>query len=408
MNPEEGMDPRTAAPRTHTHFITEYLALLLRWKRFAILLFALVVAVAFVEALFLPPIYESQTRLLPVGDSSVMNNPRYQALSEFSSFVNFTAMGSSGKGALLSILDSDLMRVRVADDLDLVARYGVNEPDSVLAVHRAARRLRKILSTSINKWDNIIIRAETPDPDFTIAVLNSVIAQLYSIQNEMNLTTARRTREFIERRMAEAEQTYRQVQDTLTDFQNEHGMIAVDEQQRALVRLSAQLETELTLKRAALSASRSFFSGEYGTVRRLQAEIAALETEIARLRGSDGATAGHLSLGDLPDLAAQYVRLAMNVEIQQRLLTLLAQQYEQAKISEVREITSFEVVDPPRIPPSAKRTRKGTVMAGAVIGILAALVFPLLLDTLGRYFPDEARRDAADLLRRLVTGRKSP
>jgi len=93
----------------------------------------------------------------------------------------------------------------------------------------------------------------------------------------------------------------------------------------------------------------------------------------------------------------------MDVEIQQSLMALLAQQYEQAKISEVREVRSFEVVDPPRNPPMPTRTKKKIVLAGAVIGLLAALSVPVLLDSLGKYFPQQARQEARALLRGLLT-----
>ncbi|MBD3236425.1 MAG: hypothetical protein GF330_06965 [Candidatus Eisenbacteria bacterium] len=420
----------------HTHFITEYLTLLVRWKRFAILLFVLITLFALFQALFVPPLYESQARILPVSDSSVLENRNLRQLSEFSSLIDFGAWGSDGKSTLLSLLDSDLLRARVAADLDLITRFGVEHPDSLIAVNLAARQLRDRISVSINKWDNIIIEAEGPDPQFPLDLLGSVLAELRAVQTEMSLTTAQRTRRFIERRMAEAEAAYRRAQAELTAFQNEHGMVAVEEQQRALVRLAAELETQLTLKRAELNAARSFFSGEHGRVRQLEAEIEALEEELnRRQRASDAhlaqqartadappdtsrvpsgasaaptaAEASRPSLGDLPELAARYVRLAMDVEIQQRLLTLLAEQYEQAKIREVREISSFEVVDPPRVPASAKRTRRGTLLAGMIIGALAALVFPLLLGSLDRYFPAPARHDAGQLLRRLVSLRRT-
>lgn len=401
----------TGEARDHTHFVTEYLASLLRWKRAAALVFALIVLVAVIEAIVLPPIYQSQAWILPVGETPLMDNPTISALTEFSSFIDFSSWGVAGKAALISILDSDLLRSRVASDLDLVKRFGVAHPDSAIAVSLAGRQLRDKLSFSISKWDNIVIEAEGNDPEFPIAVLNSAIEQLRTIQNEMSLTTAKRTRLFIERRMREADDTYRTAQDALTAFQSRYGMVVVDEQQRAAVRMAADLETQLTLKRAELNAARTFFTGNNSRLRQIEAEVRALDSELTALKGGNSvsgegdATSGNgtPSMSDFPDLGAQYVRLAMDVEIQQRLLTLLAEQYEQAKISEVREITSFEVIEPPRVPAAAKRTRRGVVLAGMLIGALAGLALPPLLDGISRYFPPAARRDAASLMRRLVS-----
>ncbi len=401
------------AERGSSYFITEYLSILLKWKQLSLALLLAVVIGGVIAALLLPPLYESETRLLPVGESSLLGSSRFSALSGFGEFVDFGAIGANpSRSALLSILDSDLLRARVARRLDLVGRYGVDHPDPAVAENLAGRHLRQIVSVDVNKWDNIVIHAQAPDSQLVLDVLGTLITELELVQSEMSLTTARRTREFIERRMAEADSAYVVAQRELLDFQNAHGIIAVELQQTELVKLAAQLETRITLKRAELSAARSFYSGEHGDLRRLEVEIAALEQELEKLRRPDvGDAAGEdrragPALAELPDLAAEYVRLSMDVEIQQSLLVLLAQQYEQAKISEMREVASFEVVDPPRVPPRASRTRKGTALVAVIIAVLAALAFPLLLESLTRHFPPEARRESGELVRRLLTLRR--
>lgn len=416
------------------YFVTEYLAILLTWKRLAIALLVLIGAATIITAFVLPPKFGSEARLMPVGESDLLGSSRFQTLSQFAGFVDFGSIagGGTAQSALLSILDSDLLRSRVARELRLADRFGVDYPDTAVRHTLAGRWLRKAVTVAVNKFDNIVITAEASDPDLVIDVLQSTIRQVGSTQNEMNLTTARQTREFIERRMAEAEVTLTDVQVSLTAFQHKHGLIAVAEQQAALVELAAQLETQITLKSAELSATRKFYGEQSSQVRQLEAYIEALQTEsykilrpetleeadgAARETGAGGdntspdARVGSAllsrtgpSMREMPDLAAEYARLAMDVEIQQSLLALLAQQYEQAKISEVREVSSFEVVDPPRVPPKATRTKKKVAFAGLVIGVLAALTVPLLLDSLERHFPAHARGEAQDLLRRLLVG----
>jgi len=415
------MEP-TAPEAKQGYFVTDYLAILLTWKRLAIALLVIIGAATIVTAFVLSPKFESEARLMPVGDSDLMGSSRFQTLSQFASFVDFGSIagGGTAQSALLSLLDSDLLRSRVARELGLADRFNVDYPDTAIRHTLAGRWLREKVTVAVNKFDNIVITAEASDPDLLIDVLQSTIRQLGSTQNEMNLTTARQTREFIERRMAEAEVTLTDAQVSLTAFQHKHGLIAVAEQQAALVELAAQLETQITLKSAELSATRKFYGEQSSQVRQLEAHIEALQVELYKIlkpealeetgdgvspaSGEDSALLSGTgpSMREMPDLAAEYARLAMDVEIQQSLLALLAQQYEQAKISEVREVSSFEVVDPPRIPPKATRTKKKVAFAGLVIGVLAALAVPLLLDSLEKHFPAHARSEAQRLLRRLL------
>jgi uncharacterized protein involved in exopolysaccharide biosynthesis len=413
MGSENGQGGGTDAPRTQAYFIKEYLSILLAWRTFSIVLFVCVIAASLITAVVLPRVYESETRLLPVGDFDALASGRLRTLSQFAGIADFGAFGGSGnaKIALLSILDSDFLRSCVACDVGLIEYLGIEEPDSVIAASLAGRALRGIITVSVNKWDNIIVTARHHDPELVITLLRSVIGQLGAVQQEMTLTTARHTRQFIERRMAEAEHAYQIAEQELVAFQKSHDIVAVEEQQSALVKLAAQLETQITLKKAELSAAQTFFSDQYGRIRKLEVEIDALISERNRLLQADSTHAGGSgsesgpTLHELPDLGARFVRLKMDVEIQQNLLILLTEQYEQAKINEVREISTFEVVDPPRVPPTAKRTRKSVAMTGALVGILAALIFPLLLESLGRYLPSDVRKETATLLKRLVSWR---
>ena len=438
------------------YVLTEYLAILQSWKNLATALLISITVISVITAFILPPVYESETRLMPVGESDLMGSSRFQTLSQFAGFVDFASIagGGSARNSLVSILDSDQLRVRVARALNLAERYGVDHPDSSIRHVLAGRVLRDKLTFAINKYDNIVITAEAEDPDLVIGILDETIAQVATIQNQMNLSTARQTRQFVERRMGEARATLRDAQISLTKFQNEYGIIAVVEQQAAMVELVARLETEMTLKKAELSAARNFYGGQSSRIRQLEAEIQALDNQLQRIlrpgevapgepaaeepaaeKSAAGGSAADESVADevpadglapdqpaiddagvwsrspslreMPDLAAEYARLAMDVEIQQSLLALLAQQYEQAKINEVREVSSFEVVDPPRDPPKPTRTKKKIVLAGFIVAVILAAALPILIDSLDRYFPGEARREARDLLRSLLTRRSS-
>jgi len=285
MGVDSNEQPVTAAGASRGYFITEYLAILQTWKKLAAALLVSIGLISLVTAFLLPPAYESEARLMPVGDSDLMGSSRFQTLSQFAGFVDFGSIagGGAAQSSLMSILDSDFLRARIARALRLAERFEMDHPDTAIRNVLAGRLLREKLTFAINKYDNIVIKAEAEDPDLVIDLLEETIRQVATIQNQMSLTTARKTREFVERRMLEARETLREAQIALTQFQHEHGIIAVGEQQAAMVNLVAQLEMEKTLKRAELSAAENFYGGQASQIRLLEAQIEALDAEMQRI-----------------------------------------------------------------------------------------------------------------------------
>jgi uncharacterized protein involved in exopolysaccharide biosynthesis len=83
-------------------------------------------------------------------------------------------------------------------------------------------------------------------------------------------------------------------------------------------------------------------------------------------------------LVDLPEIGLEMARLFREVEIQTRLLTFLLPQYEQAKIQEVKDTPTVQIIDP-AVPPQLKNSPKrmfivlGAFFSSLLIGMIIAL-----------------------------------
>jgi tyrosine-protein kinase Etk/Wzc len=80
----------------------------------------------------------------------------------------------------------------------------------------------------------------------------------------------------------------------------------------------------------------------------------------------------------LPELGLEMARLFREVEIQTRLLAFLLPQYEQAKIQEVRDTPTVQIIDP-AVPPQLKYAPKrlfivlGAFFSSLLIGMILTL-----------------------------------
>jgi capsule polysaccharide export protein KpsE/RkpR len=209
--------------------------------------------------------------------------------------------------------------------------------------------------------------------------------------------SAARTRRFVEQRLDETRRELSAAQDSLQEFQREHGALAVDEQTRTTVAVIAKLQGESEALKAKRDAMRFSMSDRSSEMRSLDAQIAAMEERVRSLvapgvKGETGAGV-LLKLQDVPGLAAEYAQLLLAVETQAAVFGMLAQQVEQAKIEETRNTPTVRILDRASVPLYRSRPRNKLNMAvGFVLGCALAFVAILALDRLAPQAGSEGNR----------------
>jgi len=87
---------------------------------------------------------------------------------------------------------------------------------------------------------------------------------------------------------------------------------------------------------------------------------------------------------DVPRLQSQLEELYREQKMQETLFTLLVQRYEMARVQEVRDTSTFQVLDSPTLP--RKRSRPKRALA-IVLGLLAGVGVGLIRVTAPRWWP---------------------
>jgi tyrosine-protein kinase Etk/Wzc len=317
------------------------------WKRRATLIafLGVVAAVATGVAFLLPTWYRAQSTLLPPqenGDAttSIASMIESSALSR----VGFVSTGTPSD-VFKEILESRTLMGSLIRRFDLSRRYHQK------GMERTLKELAAHLSVSVRASGVLVLQVEDRDPHTAAEMANYLIAELDRFNRETYNTRAKRTRVFLEGRIAATQARLNESEDLLTAYERKHGVVA-DEDVSAARGVGDALARKLSLQiqRAYVS---SYSQPDNPDLRELDASLAAVDQELAKL----------------PPVKQEGARLAMEAAIQRKVFTLLTGQYEEANVQEQRDTPTLTVLDTAEVPEMKCRPHRAVII---VVSVAAA------------------------------------
>jgi len=358
-----------------------------RWK-----MIAKVTAVAFVisiiVAFLLPKVYSSTAMILPPQQdqglmSMMMSQMGGGALSSLAGSVLGTGTPAD---QYVSILQSNRIEGAIIDRFKLMKEYGI---DYRLDMYK---KMDKIVDISAGKKDGIIsITVEDEDPKRAAAIANAYVDELEKLTLKLSTSGAGQNRAFLEDRLAKAKVDLTKAEDALKAFQSKNKAVDVPDQAQASIQGIAQLSAQLAVQEAQLSALRSRFTDNTQEVMDMKATVGNIRGQIARLEGN-GKGSSIPSMGTVPALGQQYLRLMREFKIQETLVELLTKQYEVAKLTEANDVANIQVIQRAEVPDKKVKPKRGMiVLASTFAAGLMAVLFAFIRDFALR-MPEEDRQ----------------
>lgn len=129
-------------------------------------------------------------------------------------------------------------------------------------------------------------------------------------------------------------------------------------QAKVIIDAVGDVQSKFIADRATLKSLKSIYADDNVQVRATQAMVGRLQWEAAELVGKSNLTATgrkdpqplYISMRNLPLLWTKYADLYRTVGKDGLLFGISAQEYELAKIAELRDTPSMSVLDPPNVP----------------------------------------------------------
>jgi uncharacterized protein involved in exopolysaccharide biosynthesis len=354
-----------------------------RWRRFllaAVLSSGLVVAVI---SFLLTPRYRS-TVIVRAAESS--NSGLGGLLAAKLSSVGgigglLPSFGEVPGELYVTILKSRWMFERLIEAFDLRKIYHLESGPLENVIQVAQSRTRFELQP---ESQTILIYADDADPVRAQAMAQFLADELDKRNQSLRSANAREQREYLGARLDETRQALTAFEDSLVSFQIGTGIVNPEEQVKATINTTAALEAERLAAQVELEMSRHLY-GEGTQPDFLGLRLASIDSALYRLAQSKSADEKGwdvmLHLQDAPESAIRFVRLKRDIEIHQILTAILIQEYEQAKLDEMRNTPTIMRVDPPVISEKKSWPRRGLMVgAASICSLILSSFLALLID----------------------------
>jgi capsule polysaccharide export protein KpsE/RkpR len=266
-----------------------------------------------------------------------------------------------------------VLRSRTIED-SLIERFVLMELYSARYPEDARKKLEGYTDVGEDSKTGIIsIAVEDKSPERAAAMVQAYTEELNRVLAQVNTSAAHRERLFIEQRLSEVKTELDSSARDFSQFASQNAAIDIPEQAKAMVGAAADLQAQLIASQSMLRGLQQLYTDNNPRVRQVQAQIAELEKQLAKMGGknlnmADGSSLSkdevYPSIRQLPLLGVRYLDLYRRSKINEAVYELLSKEYEVIKIQEARNMPTVQVLDQAVIPQKKAGPRRLWIMLG--------------------------------------------
>ncbi|MEP7027623.1 MAG: Wzz/FepE/Etk N-terminal domain-containing protein [Candidatus Eisenbacteria bacterium] len=304
----------------------------------------------YLVSFLIPPTYRASAVILPPEED------------ELSSSISLTRRSLGGLGGLgrigsyfteadiaLAILRSRTVAEMVTQKFELQKLY--RSKDFPTAVDR----LRELVRVRIASDGTISVTVDDRSAERSANMANQFLAELDRENQKFRSATARRTREFLERRVAETDSSLRVAERLAAAYQSRKGALLVSPELRVSLDGASSLMAQKITAETELELLKQYASARSEEVKRLEARVAELRRQV----------------GNVPAMQVGGAELLRDIGTRQEVLSILVPQLEQARIREAMDTPTIQVLDPAQPPTRRAWPRRAWIAAfGFIVGII--------------------------------------
>ena len=314
-------------------------------------------------AFMIPKSYMSTTQLMPPDPQSTSGIVMMAAMAAKAGGGLGTVAGDlpglKSSGALfIGVLRSQTSQDRLIDQFDLRKIYGKQ------LVIDARTKLDENTSISEDRKSGIITISVTDhSPQRAAAIANAYVDELNSLVSELSTSSAYRERVFLEERLQVAKQDLADASNQLAQFSSKNNTLDIQTEGKAMLDAAGTIAGQVIAAQSELEGLRQLYTDNNARVRALNARVLELRKQLQKLGGTAGDAAKaanslpevsngmpYPTIRSLPLLGAKYADYYRRAKIQETVFGLLTEQYELAKVQEVKETPTVKVLDPAKVP----------------------------------------------------------
>ncbi len=336
-----------------TKGLLDYIHILLKWRRFIVINFLLVVLITYGITLLLPKWHYSQSIVLPPKDQMMGPAGGLPGIARMVGIPGAAGlMGQQGVYNYLSILKSRSIQVEMINEFDLRKVYDL--PDD--PIEDVLREFQANVDIVLDDEGALVIGVYDRDPNRAAEMANRYVSLLHKYYTDLNVREASSRREFVEKRLAQNKEELEALEERMRTFQTEHGFIVVPDQIEQGMKSIAEMYAIRTIKELELDVYKETLGPDNPLYKGARLELNAINN---RLSG-------------VPDQTVESLRIFRELMIQQKIFELLTPMLEEARLEELRDTPTVLVLD--EAVPSDERARPKRLLVTLAMGVVSLIV----------------------------------
>lgn len=328
--------------------ILDILLILGKHKKFIFFTTLIVSIVAVIYVLVIPKYWISTATILPANEQRNQLSFGSSSLLGISSSLLGGSFQTQGLD-LLTIMNSRTFAEDVINKFNLISYFEIEDPDTLVVIETAVKELNEsVKRIGMNEETGLIsIKIETKDRYLSSDIANYYWQKLEKYNLETRMSKGKQKRIFLEKRVEEVKANIIDLSQELLAFQKKHNIIKLEDQTSAIIQSYSELIIQKNKKELDLEFALEFTNSQNPNIDKLKLENQILTNKISELEEiqSNNKFKYILSLNSIPDKALKFANMTMNLGIQKQIYNFLYPQFEQAKIEEIKDLPTLEVID---------------------------------------------------------------
>ena len=368
----------------------DFVYLLVKRRRLIFVNLLVLCMLAVIISLILPKTYTATAVIMPQNISNNLLSSLPVQLQNIGGIGEFSTGFSQEVNTFIAILNSRTLAESTINNFDLMKRYDSEFLDDAIII------FRKKIYITIDEEGTIRINVSTSTDFFHPAeqeneskrlcadIANFMVSELNNIYLTLQTQAAKNNRIFLEKRYNENKADLMRIEEALKEFSEKNGLISLPDQVKAAINTAAQIKSQILIKEVELNVLKNTLNPENYLIQKYEIEISELNKKLNKLKfgvNSEDSISILPPFSKAPDLGMKYFRLQRELEVQNILYTFLTQQYEKARLEEVRDTPNLQILDK-AFPPDRRKSpkRKIIVIGSAVFSFLSSILLILIID----------------------------
>lgn len=336
-------------------------------RRFIIGLVAAATLVTGVVAFLLPPWYQGNASIMPPSEDVSFG------IGNLLKGIGVPGVKVPSQATPAEVFKAILESRRINEEV--VRRFGLQERYRKKFMVDAVKELRRHARIAVDDVGLVLVSVEDQDPRRAADMANAYCELLDRFNRESRMSRGGRVRAFIGARLDSTRRELEVAEERLVRHEKEHKTMALSAEASSAIDAAARSYAVRAALEIRLGVLRSVSRGTTDEERQILVQLAEIDRQ----------------LGRLPRTGIDLARLVRDVKIGEQLYLLLISQYEDARITEARDVATVDILDVATPPERKVRPRRVQMIAIAFLFSLAAGVAYALLRDPGPVPPVELR-----------------